>query len=152
MGNTRKTKNYLPDPQYQFRFLRFLILGSAIQVAAMSVLLFHFLKQNYTYLVQYTALDAKIQKVLEQEFIFLVYAIAFVFAMHVILVSVLGVLFSHKVAGAVYALKRTIKEILEGKDSELHLRRGDEFQELVDNFNEMVRQLKSENRQKRSTA
>ena len=150
MVNSRKPKNYLSEPKFQFRFLRFLLLASLLQVSAIGVLLFHFLRQNYTYLVMYAGLDKGIQTVLDQELLFLIYAIASIFVLHLIIVLGLGLIFSHRVGGAIYALKRTIRQIHDGENVELRLRKGDEFQELVDSFNDMVSQLKRGQQMKRA--
>lgn len=142
MENRRLSRNYFPEPKFQFRFLRFLLLGSVVQILATCAVLHYFLRQNYVLLVEYAGLDSEVRAILFRELRYLVAAIGATFVVYLAAVAVLGVLFSHKIAGAIYALKRTIKEINEGKDSVLKLRQGDEFKELADNFNQMVANLK----------
>lgn len=143
MENRRSSKNYFPEPKFQFRFLRFLLLGSLVQIGATCAILYYFLKQNYQILVQYAGLDASIQNILYHELRILISMVAATFVVYLAGVAVLGVLFSHRIAGAVYALKRTIKSINEGRDAKLKLRMDDEFQELSDEFNQMVSQLRA---------
>ena len=146
MENRRRTRNYFPEPKFQFRFLRFLMLGSLVQIAATCTILYYFLNQNYVLLVQSTGLDPEIETILFRELRILITVIGATFGVYLVGVAGLGVIFSHRIAGAIYALKRTIKEIIEGNDAKLRLREGDEFQELVDNFNLMVKNLKGGSR------
>lgn len=119
------------------------MLGSLVQIAATCAILYYFLNQNYVLLIKSTGLDPEIETILFRELRILVTVIGATFGVYLMGVAGLGVLFSHRIAGAIYALKRTIKDINEGNDSKLRLREGDEFQELVDNFNLMVKNLKS---------
>lgn len=152
MENRRRTRNFFPEPRFQFRFLRFLILGSLVQIGATCAILYYFLKQNYVLLVEYAGLDNEIRTILFRELKVLIAVISATFAVYLVGVAVLGVLFSHRIAGAIYALKRTIKEINEGKDTLFRLRQGDEFQDLVDSFNLMVKSLKHGSRPAKKAA
>ena len=143
MDNRRRTRNFFPEPKFQIRFLAFLLTGSLLQVVIISSVLYYFVSQNYTYLVHYAGLEQEIQDILNRELRWFVVATVVSFSAYLAGVTILGVLFSHRIAGAIYSVKRTIKMICEGKDVELKFRDGDEFRELATGFNEMVRQLKS---------
>jgi len=143
MENRRKTTNYIPEPKFQFRFIRVLVLGSFVQMALICAILYYFLGENYRILVKYAGLEPDVTNVLYRELRILVGVLVSVFTLHLLAVAVLGVLFSHRVGGAVYAMKRTMAEIVNGKDARLKLRKGDEFQEVQDLFNEMIDTLKS---------
>lgn len=142
MQNRRKTTNYIPEPKFQFRFIRVLVLGSFVQMALVCAILYYFLGENYRILVKYAGLEPDVTNVLYRELRVLVGVLVSVFTLHLLAVGVLGVLFSHRVGGAVYAMKRTMADLVEGKDVKLKLRKGDEFQEVADLFNEMVDVLK----------
>lgn len=48
----------------------------------------------------------------------------------------IGVYFSHKLAGPNYAIKRAITNLLDGVDQhKIHLRKGDEFHDLAERIN-----------------
>lgn len=143
MQNRRRSRNYFPEPKFQFRFLRFLLLGSVVQIVVTCLILYYFLNQNYQILVQYAGLEDDIKTILFSELKVLIGMVTLTFMAYLGGVLVLGVLFSHRIAGAIYALKRTIKSINEGHDVQLRFREGDEFQDLVENFNRMVIQLKA---------
>src|SRR5476651_1006981 len=119
MENRRRTRNYFPEPKFQFRFLRFLMFGSLVQIGATCAILYYFLEQNYVLLVQSAGLDHEIRTILFRELRILMTVIGATFFVYLVGVAALGVLFSHRIAGAIYALKRTIKEINEGNDSQL---------------------------------
>lgn len=56
---------------------------------------------------------------------------------------VIGLLFSHRIAGPVYRLKKAMEQVGEGDLSLLiRLRSGDELHELKDAFNDMVSNLR----------
>jgi len=143
MENRRKTSNIIPEPQFQFRFVRFLLVGSMVQIALFSLILGYFLNENYTILVKYAGLEPEITQILYRELRGLIGVLGLVFVLQLVGTTVLGLSFSHRVAGAVYAFKRTISQIVAGEDAEIRLRKNDEFQELADSFNHMVRQLKA---------
>lgn len=142
MENRRRTHNYFPEPKFQLRFLSLLVVGAFVQMALVGAVLTHFLRENYTLLVKYAALDETITALLNHELKFLVAVIAGTFLCYLIGLTLLGIAFSHRVAGVMYALKRTIRQILEGKDVYLKLRAKDEFQDVQDAFNRMVKALK----------
>lgn len=118
-------------------------MGSLLQIGATCAILYYFLKQNYVVLVQYAGLESEIESILFRELKILISVISVTFAVYLVGVAVLGIVFSHRIAGAIYALKRTIKEINDGGEAVFKLRPGDEFQELVDSFNQMVSNLKA---------
>ncbi|MEO8796918.1 MAG: hypothetical protein ABI551_03460 [Polyangiaceae bacterium] len=62
----------------------------------------------------------------------------------VILIGILGIYFTHKVAGPIYKMKLLLKQVGEGKLTfRGGLRKGDELQDFFESFAGMVEQLKS---------
>lgn len=65
-------------------------------------------------------------------------------AVFVLVIGALSVLVSHKIAGPVYRLEETAKQIASGDLSHrIYLRYGDELKELQDAFNQMSESLSS---------
>lgn len=118
------------------------MLGAAAQMVVIGGVLYFFLERNYNLLLKYSALDPEITALLYRELNLMIGLIGGTFFLYLVGISVLGVLFSHRVAGVITAVKRTMGEIVEGKDSALKLRTKDEFQELADEFNAMVDYLR----------
>lgn len=142
MSYRRSKRNYFPEPKFQLRFLGLLIGGLTIQTVVTWALVTYFVRENYTLLVKFGALDQELTQILYRELAILVAGISASFLLFLVGACGLGVIFSHRIAGPIYALKRTIRNILDGKDVELNFRNRDEFRELVDSFNEMVRRLR----------
>ena len=64
-------------------------------------------------------------------------------AISIILMMVVSVYMSHKIAGPLYRLKKCFLDVAKGDLSfEMRLRKGDELTDLVDDFNGMVKNLK----------
>ncbi len=62
----------------------------------------------------------------------------------VVLIGLMGIYFTHKVAGPIYKMKSLLRQVGEGKLS-FHgrLRKGDELQDFFETFTKMVEQLKA---------
>jgi nitrogen fixation/metabolism regulation signal transduction histidine kinase len=64
-------------------------------------------------------------------------------ALMVVAIGLLGILFTHKVAGPVYKMSRLLKSVGDGQlQVEASLRRGDELQSFFDTFTSMVTSLR----------
>lgn len=142
MKNRRQTRNYFPEPQFQLRFLAILVAGALFQMGIVGALLYHFLKENYTLLVKYAALDEPTTRVLYDELRLLTLTIGGTFLLYLVVLTALGIRFSHKIVAVMAAMKRTMAEINRGEDVTLSLRPGDHFQDVQDAFNAMVKRLR----------
>lgn len=69
----------------------------------------------------------------------------------VVFIGLLGIFFTHKVAGPIFKMKLLLKKVGDGrlnfKDYESRLRKGDELQEFFDVFMDMVGKLKGKQSQ-----
>ncbi len=64
-------------------------------------------------------------------------------AISIVLMMIVSVYMSHKIAGPLYRLKKCLLDVAKGDLSfEMRLRKGDELTDLVDDFNEMMHSLK----------
>ncbi len=81
----------------------------------------------------------------------MLYALVGGLAAMVVLIGMLGIYFTHKVAGPIYKMKLLLKQVGEGKLSyQGKLRKGDELQDFFETFAAMVAQLRE--RQAREVA
>jgi nitrogen fixation/metabolism regulation signal transduction histidine kinase len=65
-------------------------------------------------------------------------------ALMVVLIGLLGIYFTHKVAGPVFKMKRLLKQVGQGSlRVEARLRKGDELQDFFDAFTHMVAGLRT---------
>ena len=66
----------------------------------------------------------------------------------VVLIGLLGIYFTHKVAGPIYKMKRLLKQVGQGNlRIESRLRKGDELQDFFDAFTQMVAGLRGMEKQ-----
>lgn len=69
---------------------------------------------------------------------------------YVLFVILVAAIFSHKLAGPIYRFEQTCKEVAKGDFSKrVHLRKGDQFTELQDDFNHMMDRIEFEIKQKK---
>ncbi|MCC5813165.1 MAG: methyl-accepting chemotaxis protein [Leptospira sp.] len=55
------------------------------------------------------------------------------------LISIFSIFKSHKMAGPIHNIKRSLRKLADGEDVPfIRIRKGDEFQELVDELNEVI--------------
>jgi signal transduction histidine kinase len=90
--------------------------------------------------------DAKIveqQKALEAQQQHMMYGLFGGLGLMVVLIGVLGIYFTHKVAGPIYMMKSLLKQVGEGKlNFNRRPRKGDELQDFFEAFTVMVGDLK----------
>ncbi len=74
----------------------------------------------------------------------LLYTLVGGLALMVVLIGLLGIYFTHKVAGPIFKMRRLLRQVGEGRlvFSE-RLRKGDELKEFFDDFSRMVEQLRA---------
>ncbi len=72
----------------------------------------------------------------------MLYALVGALAVMVFLIGVLGIYFTHKVAGPIYKMKRLLRQVSDGKlNIDARLRKGDELQDFFEVFAKMVESL-----------
>ncbi len=73
----------------------------------------------------------------------MLYALVGGLAAMVVLIGMLGIYFTHKVAGPIYKMRMLLKQVGEGKLTfQGKLRKGDELQEFFETFSSMVEKLR----------
>ena len=74
----------------------------------------------------------------------LLYTLVGGLALMVVLIGLLGIYFTHKVAGPIFKMRRLLRQVGEGKlVFTERLRKGDELREFFDDFSRMVEQLRA---------
>lgn len=87
-------------------------------------------------------LNAKQQSVVKQQNQML-YSIGGGLALMIVLIGLLAIYFTHKVAGPIFKMKRLLNQVGEGKlVFDARLRKGDELQEFFEAFSKMVERLR----------
>lgn len=61
-------------------------------------------------------------------------------ALYLSLIAIFSIIRSHRMAGPIYSIKKALESIKSGEEKiEIKIRKGDEFQDLVDSLNEVLR-------------
>ncbi len=72
--------------------------------------------------------------------------LAIVFLAFILLSFIFGIIYSHKLAGPIYRLEKSLIQIIEGeRDFEVRLRKGDQFQKFEILLNKLIKKLNEEN-------
>ena len=141
--------NTAPQPQFkrrtifikknlQIRYMMLIILSVLCGLAIMTFELTATLDElfdNYPVLMQ----------PLYDQFLPLAAGFAYKIAIYLLLVIIISAILSHKMAGPVYRIEQTCKDIAKGDFSQrVRLRQGDQFTELQDEFNKMMDRVEAE--------
>ena len=137
---TVKRRAFLINPGFQLRFLAYVVGSSLVVIAAIYGALSYFFWKfarfgegmqlgadhiYYTFLQEQRAVMGGV---------FLVLALAVV-----VILSVAGLLFSHKIAGPIHRLKKHLKAAADtGTYEEVKFRKGDFFPELAEAYNRQI--------------
>jgi len=66
-------------------------------------------------------------------------------AIYVLFVVIISAVLSHKMAGPIYRFEQTFRQVANGDFSQrVHLRKGDQFIEMQDEFNKMMDRVQAE--------
>ena len=81
-----------------------------------------------------------VELIVKQEKRIVVGSLMKVFFAVALIMVILGVYITHKMAGPIFALQRRMKEVVHGdfKATLFKVRRGDEFQDLIESYNAMI--------------
>lgn len=116
----------------QLRYMLLMITCVLCGLAIMALELFATLNELFdTYPV--------LMQPIYDEFVPLVANFFYKIAIYVILVVIVSAIVSHKMAGPIYRFEQTCKDIAKGDFSQrVRLRKGDQLQELQEDFNTMM--------------
>jgi nitrogen fixation/metabolism regulation signal transduction histidine kinase len=125
----------LIEPRLQFRYLVLPLVVSATTAAALLAL---FVVQAET-LKGLAGSDRALLEEIQTVQTLSIAAAVGVLIGHVGLIVWLGLTLSHRLAGPIYRLKKSMKQVAEGdREVRIHLRRRDELTDVATQFNEMV--------------
>ena len=133
MEKKRRRKKYFIEPEFQRRYIAIIVLVSFI----LSSIMISFVLLVFTN-------KTMLAKMLEMFDVEVPYQLFFpslivAAAIGLIIVGILALFISHRIAGPLYRLKREIREIGEGDFSKvITLRKNDEFQDLAEVLNDAL--------------
>jgi nitrate/nitrite-specific signal transduction histidine kinase len=138
----RYVKNYLINPRFQLKYVFWMISTGAALALTYSMLFYNYAKQSYDLIIELSKVPKETQLMMHQELgrVMLVQGlITFVF---LFCIGMIGILFSHRVAGPLYKLKTAFERVKMGEHQlRIYFRKYDEFQEVAQSFNKMLDQI-----------
>ncbi len=139
----RKLKNYLfLDKRLQFHFAFLLAAIGAINAFYFSTLVYFYTQEIYQRLLPRIpdyALDAGD---FESQYRLFLMTVIFVTLFEIVLIVLLGLFFSHRIAGPLYAMRQKLKEMAKGRiPTTVRLRKNDLLQTFADEMNEVLSTL-----------
>lgn len=135
----RKLKNFLINPAYQLRYVFWVSTTGVVLITLYSFVVYHYVNENYSILVELSPMEDSAKAQLYKELKEIIIKLSGGSVIFLGLVSLLGVMISHKTAGAMFAFKKTFKLIKEGNtQARINLRPGDDFKDVAHAFNEMM--------------
>ncbi len=138
----RSLKNLWLNPQYQGRYIFWISMTGLALIAANSSIFYFFTKENYALLVDLSPMTDEAKMQLYSELNKIVMLLIGGNAFFLLMVSIFGLVFSHRAAGPLYHFRRVFNDIKNGKvESRVRLRPKDDFKEVATTFNEMMDSL-----------
>lgn len=135
-----RRKNYFIDKSFQTKFiLKFCLLVIAAGMLTMGILYYLSLRSTTVAIVNSSVVVKSTADFILPILIQTVVVVSLLLGIAVIIVTLFV---SHKIAGPLYRLKKSMQALGEGDFSEINLRKMDQLQELAQEFNRMVGKLK----------
>jgi len=137
-------KQYLIEPKWQIFFTVFLIAVGLISAFISGYLAYRLIYNNQLIIVKNGLhLSPQYLETMATQRGDLIHLWILSFVVLAAAIGAAGIFFSHKIVGPLFALRRAFSELNEGQFSQyLRFRKGDEFQELKDAYNEMLHAIR----------
>lgn len=132
----RKFRNLWLNPSYQGRYIGLLMLCSVIVMFCYSSIFYLFVRDNFQMLMELAPASGEVRDLIQKDWdqtIQILFVLSFLFLISTFMI---GLVFSHKVAGPLFKIRQVCERINRGeKDLRIHLRPGDHFKDLVEYLN-----------------
>lgn len=140
-----RRRNYFIDKRFQTEFIlrfSFIVLFASL---CLGLLLIYLTKESTTVTIE----NARVQVKNTADFMFplLLQTILVVTVVCALLIVILTLLASHKIAGPLYRIRKELELIKNGSfTSSFHIRKGDQMQDLADSLSDVVSLLRDKHK------
>ena len=142
MKSQRKFKNFIINPKFQFHYIFWTSTAGLLLIALNDYVFYHFTKENYMLLVELSPMTDEAKQQLFAELNKIIFLLGGFSILFLIIVLLVGVIFSHRVAGPLYKMKLTFNRIKNGeRDLRVFFRPKDDFKDVAQSCNEMLDSL-----------
>jgi len=139
-----RRRQYIINQDFQFRYMGLLIGITCIICLVFVLAAKYYINLNLDSLLESGMISSPvIAQLIDIEKKFLNKNLLTIFLVLVSILTIVGIFITHRIAGPIFALERRMKEITKFgiEDKKFQIRKGDEFRELVETFNEMIESL-----------
>jgi len=139
-----RRRHYIINQDFQFRYIGLLVGLASLLCLVFVVMTKHYIELNLNPLIESGLIASPVvNELIQIEKQFLNKNLLTVFLLVLGTLTLAGVFITHRIAGPIYALERRMKQITqEGmQKTPFHVRQTDEFQELVESFNDMMAEI-----------
>jgi nitrate/nitrite-specific signal transduction histidine kinase len=138
----RKVSNLLINPKFQKKYVFWMSSTGIILTCINATIIYFFTKENYDFLVEMLEMTEEARGQMYQELYQIIGLLGVSSIVFMIIVSIWGIILSHRVAGPLHKLKMSIDNIKNGEtDTRVFFRKNDHFQDLAASFNDMMDEL-----------
>lgn len=140
----RKLKNFLLMPQIQIRLGAYMVLLAISLLIALGTIVYIKMSEIISLIVQLTDVEEEVEEVLVNYVQGMSWWIILAIVLYIALNLALSILYTHKMVGPTYAFRRHVQSLTKGAfHAKTNLRKGDSFEELADDLNQLSDTLKS---------
>jgi len=140
----QRRKTIVIKKYFQYKYAFYLILTGLI-VSLLFLIPYIIIKSNYDMFIN-TAIEfsPNLVESLNKEKNFFIYLFFSFSIIGILTLLAIGISFTHKIAGPIYAFEKAVNELLSGKlDTKFKLRKNDELKELEVLFEDIKDKLKT---------
>lgn len=138
----RKVRNYLINPRVQFRYILWTTMTGILLVIMNAAFFWFHMSENYQILVDLSPMTDAAKEQLYRELYHAIFELGAGSIVFLIIVSLVGIIFTHRTIGPLYHFNKIFGLIRKGDTSaRIHLRQRDDFREIAENFNGMMDDL-----------
>jgi len=142
-----KRSFFLIDRPFQIKYALFLAFCGGLVAALFSAHIFYFLHEYFkVFIPGYQSSPSAIQFVLTEQRSIFIYLLVLTFLVMSLLFFI-GIIITHRIAGPVMVIRKKIEDLCgENFAARVRLRKGDEFKDLANTFNELAQHLSGKNK------
>jgi methyl-accepting chemotaxis protein len=135
----RSVKNLVINARYQMKYIFWLSSTGLVLMLANSATFYFFVKENYDLLVELSPMSDEAKQQLYRELYQIIGYLVVGNLTFLVLISILGLVYSHRTAGPLYHFKRVFNEVKQGNSkARVRLRPTDDFRDVAEAFNDMM--------------
>lgn len=135
----RQWRNFLINPRYQLKYTFWITLTGLTLIFINATVFYLYTRENYKILVDMSPMEDEAKQQLYRELYQIVLLLLGFSGLFLIVVTLFGIILSHRTAGPMYHFKRVFREIRAGKkESRIHLRMKDDFADVAEECNQMI--------------